>query len=124
MKSFPLFAALSLVACSHPAAGPLLFSVEPARASAFVPTAIVIRGEDIAYATVADLDRPSQSTFSLGMHLRLIGPERVELLDAQRISTTEVRAKVPPTLTRGRYTLELTTDRGTARLTDALEIAD
>ena len=48
----------------------------------------------------------------------------MELLQAQRISTSEVTASVPPTLMLGRYTVELSTARGVARLTDALEIAN
>ncbi len=124
MKSFPILAALVLAGCSTSAPGPTLSSVAPARVSVFRPTLIVIRGAGIEYDIGADLDHPSQSTFTLDLHVKLIGPETVELLQLQRVSAREVTASVPPTLMLGKYSVEVSTARGAARLVDALEVAN
>ncbi len=120
-----LFAAALLVAgCSVSAPGPKLSSVTPARVSASAATGILIRGEGLEYAISADLDRPGQSTFALELQVRLIGPETLELLQAERLSATEVTAQVPRSLMLGKYTVEVSTARGVARLPDALEVAN
>lgn len=123
MKSFPILMTLALAACSTPFPPPRLTSVEPARVSTFLATPISIRGEAIEYAVNADLDSPARSTFALDLHVRLIGPETVELVQAARVSSKEVTANVPATLRLGRYTVEVSTARGVARLVDALEIS-
>jgi hypothetical protein len=120
----PLAGLWLIAGCSVSAPGPKLRAVTPARVSAFAPTGILIRGEGIEYATYADLDRPGQSTFALDLHVRLIGPETLELLQAERLSTTEVRAQVPAALLLGKYAVEVSTARGVARLPQALEVAN
>ncbi len=124
MKSFLLFSAVWLAGCSTPPTGPRLSSVTPARVSASVATPIVIRAEGLEYAISADLDRPSLSTFTLDLHVRLIGPQTVELLLPQRVSASEVHAQVSSRLMLGKYTLEVSTARGVSKLVDALEVAD
>ena len=124
MKSFPILAAVLFAGCSTAPAAPRLSSVMPARVSAFVATGILIRGEAIEYAINADLDRPLQSTFALDLHVRLIGPETRELAAPERLSSTQVSAKVPASLMLGKYTIELSTARGVARLVDALEVGN
>ncbi len=89
-----------------------------------MPTLLRLTGSRIEYDVAADLDRPSQSVFRLDLHVKLVGPETIELLAARRVSATEVVATVPPTLKLGKYAVELSTARGTARLENALEVAN
>jgi hypothetical protein len=124
MKSFPILAALVLAGCSTAPPPPRLSSVTPSRVSAFLASDLVIRGEGIDYAVTADLDRPAESTFTLELHVRLVGPETVELLPAERVSTTEVTARVPASLKLGKYTVEVSTARGVGKLINGLEVTN
>lgn len=121
MKSFPIL--LLLVGCTSAAPGPGLTAVTPPRVSVFLATELKLTGQRIEYDVAADLDHPSRSVFTLDLHVKLVGPETVELLNVRRVSTTEVLATVPPTLMLGKYAVELSTARGTARLPDAVEVA-
>ena len=123
MKSFPLLAWICLLACNRPPTPPLLSALAPSRVSSFKTTALSLSGE-FDYAITGDLDHPSESVFALGLEVRLTGPQVVVLTDAVRVSASEVAATVPPRLLLGHYTVEVTTARGTARLVDALEVAD
>jgi|GEM_PF-3184935 len=122
MKSFPIL--LVLTGCMSSPPGPALTGVSPQRVSVFVATELKLDGQRIEYDVAADLDHPSQSVFSLDLQVRLVGPETVELLKARRVSTTQVVATVPPTLMLGKYAVELSTARGTARLANAVEVAN
>src|SRR4051812_22329162 len=121
MKSFPLLAFLALVACNRPAPAPQLSSVTPAQVSAFTASDLILRGEGIGYALKADLDRPSESTFTLGLQVKLIGAQTFTLA-AQRVTSATVTAQVPAGVPVGRYTVELSTALGVARLTDGIEV--
>ncbi len=120
----PLLAVLALGACTVPPPPPKVSSVAPARVGRTLPTDLSVLGEHFDYAVSADFDRPAQSTFTLGLSVRLLGPTMVVLPAAERVSPTEVSARVPPMLPVGRYAVEVTTARGTSQLADALEVTD
>ena len=129
MKSFPFLAgvALAVAACDKPAPGPTLLSVQPARVTVSARTQISLKGIGIDYAVSPDLDHPSQSKFTLGLQVTLLGPQgtptQIELLEATRVSSTEVTAQVPSQLRLGFYAVVLTTALGSTRLPNGLEVA-
>ena len=124
MKRRLFLVVLAFGACTVPPPAPKVSSVTPARVGRALPTDLTVRGEQFDYAVSANVDRPAQSTFTLGLAVRLVGPSTVVLASPERPNATEVTARVPPMLPLGRYTLEVTTNRGTAQLVNALEVSD
>jgi hypothetical protein len=93
--------------------GPALTGVAPAEAPNHVEVALSISGRDLEPAVEVDFDDPGASTVDSGFTAALVaGTKRIALTSVRRVSSSELRATLPPGGDPGAYALEVRDPEG------------